>query len=72
MTGEVLSEMVKISGLPHRTLERRIQRAGIKPITKEAVYPIGTYEKIKDAKMGRPKNATNEKPINTTNKKAIK
>ena len=57
MEGETLTEMADALGLPHRTIERRIQRAKIKPLTKEAVYPLGTLEKIRDKKMGRPKKA---------------
>ena len=57
-----ITEMAKNLGVPQRTVERRIQRAGIKPLTKEAVYPEDTLEKIKDIKMGRPKKATEKKP----------
>ena len=52
-----LTEMAKKLGVPQRTVERRIQRAGIKPISREALYPADTLEKIKDVKMGRPKKA---------------
>ncbi len=55
MEGETLSEMANKLGIPQRTAERRIQRAGIKPLTKEALYPLGTSDKISDVKMGRPK-----------------
>jgi hypothetical protein len=58
MKGETLTEMAEWSGEHQRTIERRVQRAKIKPITREAIYPIGTYEKIKDIKMGRPKKDT--------------
>ena len=65
MEGETLTEMADELGLPHRTVERRIQRAGIKPISKEAIYPLGTTEIIRDVKMGRPKKqpeAKSKKP----------
>jgi hypothetical protein len=56
MEGETLKEMAKLAGAKQRTIERRVQRAGIKPISREALYPIGTYEKIKDNnKVGHPK-----------------
>jgi hypothetical protein len=58
MTGETLTEMAEWSKELQRTIERRVQRAGIKPLTRQALYPIGTYEKIKDPKMGRPKKET--------------
>jgi hypothetical protein len=37
---------------------------GLKPITKEALYPEDSLEKIKDVKMGRPlkKPATPDTP----------
>jgi hypothetical protein len=54
MEGFTLSEMAEKLGLPQRTIERRVQRAGIKPITKEALYPEDTLEKIKGVKKGRP------------------
>ena len=54
MEGLTLSEMAKKLGLPHRTIERRVQRAGIKPLTHEALYPLDTLDKIKAVKMGRP------------------
>lgn len=58
MIGETLTEMAEWSKLPQRTMEKRVQRAKIKPLTREALYPVGTYEKIKDIKMGRPKKVT--------------
>ena len=61
MEGETLTEMADELGLPHRTVERRIQRAGIKPISKEAIYPIGTIEAIRNVPgKGRPKKAEPE------------
>ena len=55
-----LTEMAKSLGVPQRTVERRIQRAGIKPLSREAIYPPDTLDKIKDAKPGRPKKAAPE------------
>jgi len=55
MEGLTLTEMAKALGLPQRTVERRVQRAGIRPLTHEALYPLDTMDKIKDAKRGRPK-----------------
>jgi len=61
MEGLTISEMSeKLDVLP-RTVERRIQRAGIRPLTKEAVYPLDTLDKIKDVIMGRPKKAVPDK-----------
>ena len=48
-----ISEMAEKLGIPERTVERRIQRAKIKPLTKQALYPPDTLEKISDVKLGR-------------------
>ena len=56
-----ITEMANKLGIPQRTVERRIQRAGIKPLTKEAVYPADTLDKISDVKMGRPPKAKQDK-----------
>jgi hypothetical protein len=56
MTGITISEMAKELGLQPRTVERRIQRAGIKPISREAIYSLETLETIRGRdKVGRPK-----------------
>jgi hypothetical protein len=69
MEGLTLSEMASLLGVPQRTIERRVQRAGIKPLTHEAIYPPDTIDRIKDIKRGRPpkppkppKQADSEKP----------
>jgi hypothetical protein len=55
MEGLTINEMCEVLNLPFKTVEARIQRAGIKPITRQAVYPPETLEIIKNIKMGRPK-----------------
>jgi IS30 family transposase len=57
MEGMTITEMADKLGLLQRTVERRIQRAGIKPMSREAIYPADTLDKIKDVKMGRPLKA---------------
>lgn len=64
MTGLTIDEMCKALDLPFKTVEARIQRAGIKPLSRQAVYPADTIEKIKDVKMGRPKKAEPEPAAN--------
>jgi hypothetical protein len=54
MNGLTINEMCEALNLPFKTVEARIQRAGIKPITRQAVYPPETLEIIRDIKMGRP------------------
>ena len=60
MQGLTIDEMCDALNLPFKTVEARIQRAGIKPITRQALYPENTLEKIKDVKMGRPKTKTDK------------
>jgi hypothetical protein len=57
MEGLTINEMCEALNLPFKTVEARIQRAGIKPITRQAVYPSETLEIIKNIKMGRPPKA---------------
>jgi DNA-directed RNA polymerase specialized sigma24 family protein len=56
MEGLTLTEMSNILGLPPKTVERRIQRAGLKPLTREATYASEVLEKIRNVPgKGRPK-----------------
>jgi hypothetical protein len=55
--GITISEMVKETGLRRNTIEVRLHRLGIKPISYEARYSLDTLEKIKAVKIGRPKKA---------------
>jgi hypothetical protein len=55
MQGLTLTEMSKILGLPPKTVERRIQRAGFKPVTREAIYAPEVLEAIRGVPgRGRP------------------
>ena len=55
MNGLTIDEMCEKLKLPFKTVEARIQRAGIKPLTKQALYPVETLDIIRDVTMGRPK-----------------
>jgi IS30 family transposase len=57
MDGLTLTEMAQILGVPPKTVERRIQRAGFKPITREAIYAPEVLEAIRNVRMGRPPKA---------------
>ena len=57
VNGLTIDEMCEALNLPFKTVEARIQRAGIKPLSRQAVYPSDTLDKIKDIKMGRPRKA---------------
>jgi DNA-directed RNA polymerase specialized sigma24 family protein len=56
MTGMTASEMAEKSGLKLKTVKKRLEAAGIKPKTKEAVYEDSAYETMLNAPpRGRPK-----------------
>jgi len=55
MTGLTTSELAELLKLPIETVRRRLTRAGIKPITHEAIYPPEALDLIRNAKVGRPK-----------------
>jgi hypothetical protein len=57
MEGITINEICKKLNLPFKTVEARIQKTGIKPLTRQALYPFEILEKIKDVSMGRPKKA---------------
>lgn len=70
--GITVSDMVKATRLLKHTIEVRIHRLGIKPLSYEARYPADTLEKILAVKMGRPKKPVSseapKKPRKTTPK----
>jgi hypothetical protein len=69
MEGLTVSEIAKLLNIPVQTAARRIERAGIKPITREAVFPFDTPEKIRDAnKRGRPAKAKPEDTVKPAKK----
>jgi hypothetical protein len=57
MTGETLIEIADALGITTDAVEKRLQTADIKPITRKALYPVGTAEKLRDVKRGRPRKA---------------
>jgi hypothetical protein len=61
--GVTISEMAKELGLNRHTVENRLIRAGIKPLTYEALYPPDTLEKIREVSRGRPaKKSKDQEP----------
>jgi hypothetical protein len=58
--GWTIRELAEILGIPPNTVKQRVFQAGIKPITREAIYPPDTLDLIKEAPMGRPKKAKPE------------
>jgi hypothetical protein len=52
--GITISELVEATGLRKNTIEVRIHRLGIKPLSYEALYPQDTLDRILATKRGRP------------------
>jgi transcriptional regulator with XRE-family HTH domain len=65
--GWTLEELAKKLGLSNNSTQMRILRENIKLLFNGSIYPPDTYDKIKDAKVGRPK-----KPASETSKKPRK
>jgi hypothetical protein len=55
MEGLTASEMAKILGISPHSVTVRLLRAGIKPMTYEALYSPSALDKIKEARRGRPR-----------------
>jgi hypothetical protein len=52
--GLTIREMAEKLELPYKTVEKRLKRAGIEPITTGTIYPASALETIRDVRMGRP------------------
>ena len=56
IAGYTISELAKRLGLPYRTVQKRLKRAGIEPITTGAIYPESALEAIRSVPgKGRPR-----------------
>ena len=60
--GWTLEELAKELGMSKNATQMRINREGIDPIFNGSIYPPDTYNRIKDAKVGRPKKPASEAP----------
>jgi hypothetical protein len=49
--------MAKRLSVTPKVVNMRLFRLGIKPISKDALYPISALDAISDIKMGRPKKS---------------
>ena len=56
--GWTLDELAKELNLSKNTTQKRIEYKGIEPFFTGSLYPPDTLDKIKDAKVGRPKKPT--------------
>jgi predicted ArsR family transcriptional regulator len=55
MQGLTLTEIAAVLGIKPKTAEKRIEKLGIKPLTREVLYPLNTIDAIRNVKMGRPR-----------------
>jgi hypothetical protein len=54
MEGLTITEIASILGIEPSAAKVRLWKAGIKPLTKEALYPREAVDAIKDIRNGRP------------------
>jgi hypothetical protein len=52
--GWTLEELAKELGMSKNATQMRINREGIDPVFNGSIYPPDTYNRIKDAEVGRP------------------
>jgi predicted ArsR family transcriptional regulator len=57
MEGMTVSEIAKELNISVDAVRKRIETAGIKPISREAIYNKDTVKILKAVKMGRPRKA---------------
>jgi hypothetical protein len=72
MEGMTIPEIADKLGITYLAAKQRLLRAGIKPITKEAIYPNDAWEKIRNARPGRPPKAKPEGPDGAAKPKSAK
>jgi transposase len=59
MTGYTIQELSKKLKISERAVYQRLRNAGIEPLTRQAVYPEGSLEKIREvSKGGRPRKSS--------------
>jgi type II restriction/modification system DNA methylase subunit YeeA len=56
--GYTAKELAELLDISYENVRKRIEKAGIKPITKEAIYPYSALEEIRNVgPVGRPPKA---------------
>jgi transposase len=64
--GYTIQEMAKKLKITEDAVYLRIRKSGVEPLTRQAVYPYNTLDKIKEvSKGGRPKKLNTGKPRRT-------
>jgi hypothetical protein len=62
MEGYTLDEMAKFLKIKPDSVLKRLQKAGIEPITRAVLYDKSALETIRDVQIGRPPKAKPEAP----------
>ena len=60
--GYTVSELMEKTGKSRSAVESWLSLHKIKPLSYEAIYPLDTLDKLKEAKRGRPKKAKAPEP----------
>jgi hypothetical protein len=55
LNGYTVSELAKLTGKNRHTVETWLSYHQIKPLNSELLYPPDTLDKLREAKVGRPK-----------------
>ena len=55
MNGWTVSELARELDISTDAVRKRIETAGLKPFTREAIFPPETLDIIREVKMGRPR-----------------
>jgi hypothetical protein len=73
MEGMTIPEIAEKLGITYLAAKQRLLRAGIKPITKEAIYPNDAWEQIRNVSgPGRPPKAKPEDPAKPATENKVK
>ncbi|MDR0759920.1 MAG: hypothetical protein LBF74_07400 [Treponema sp.] len=67
-----VSELAKALKISVDATRKRIETAGIQPITREAVYDPKVLEILRNVRMGRPHKARSEEPAKPVSKSRAK
>ena len=61
ITGITITEIADTLKIPYKTVHKRLETAGIKPLLREALYPESALEVIRNVpSKGRPKKKPEE------------
>ena len=61
MEGYTIDEMAKVLKIKPDSVLKRLQKAGIEPISRAVLYDKSALKAIRNVQMGRPKKAEKDK-----------